>query len=121
MDFVPLLFLLAVAGAFWMLVIRPARNRQQQQLAVVRALEPGTKVLLASGMVGTVVAVADDDMQVEIAPGVVATFVKQAVLRTVDDAPADGSDRPVADAGGDGPHGDTTEPHDDRDPAAGST
>ena len=80
----PLLFLIVVGAAFWLLVIRPARARQQQQVAVVAALQPGTTVLLASGMIGEVVTVHDDDLEIRIAPGVVVTFVKQAVLRTVE-------------------------------------
>jgi preprotein translocase subunit YajC len=94
-QLLPLLFLLAVAAAFWLLVIRPARNRQQEQLNVVRTLEPGARVLMASGMVGTVKSLGDDDLEVEIAPGVVATFVKQAVLRTVPDP----ADAPTTDSG----------------------
>jgi preprotein translocase subunit YajC len=90
----PLLFLVLIGLAFYALVIRPARARQAQQSAVVASLQPGVRVLLASGMVGEIVAVHDDDLQIRIAPGVVVTFVKQAVLRQLD--PAGTADDAVA-------------------------
>jgi preprotein translocase subunit YajC len=49
-------------------------------------LEPGARIMLTSGIFGTVTAITDDGPSVEIAPGVVITVVRAAVGRII---PAD--------------------------------
>ena len=94
-QLMPLLFLVLVAAAFWLLILRPARQRQRQQAELLATLKPGSRVLMGSGMVGQIVALRDEDVDVRIAPDVVVTFVRQAVLRELPDevaAPASPSD-----------------------------
>ncbi len=81
-TFLPLVLIVLV---FWFLVMRPARRRQQQMSNVQSSLGPGTQVMLNSGIYGTVVAVADDSVRVEIAPGTVIKVARQAVVRVVED------------------------------------
>jgi preprotein translocase subunit YajC len=47
------------------------------------ALAPGARVMTTSGMYADVVSVDDDGLVLEIAPGVEARFVKQAVMQVV--------------------------------------
>ena len=101
----PLFFLAAIAGAFWLLVLRPAKARAKAQAETVKALNPGDRILMASGMVGTIVSAGaagvagvDGDLQVEIAPGVVVTIVDQAVARVLDSQ--SGTDLGTAASGG---------------------
>jgi len=96
----PLFFLAAIAGAFWLLVLRPAKARAKAQAETVRALHAGDRILMASGMVGTIVATAsgsEGDLQVEIAPGVMVTIVDQAVARVLE--PQAGTDLGTATSG----------------------
>src|SRR4051812_39488684 len=48
-----------------------------------KSIEPGARILTTSGMYATVVEVTDDGVVLEIAPGVEAEFVNQAILRVV--------------------------------------
>ena len=85
-QYVPLLLIIV---AFWLLVLRPARNRQKDFMATQTALEPGARVMLASGIFGELVAVRDEDVDIRVAPEVVITAARQAVAKIVvpQDAP----------------------------------
>ncbi len=86
--FLPLVLIVLL---FWVLVIRPARKRQQELSATQSSVAPGTEVMLGSGIYGTVVAVADDTVDLEISPGTHVKVARQAVVRVVTpvDDPAD--------------------------------
>lgn len=83
MDLGPALPLLLIGGAFYLLVLRPARNRQKQQQATVAQVTPGTRVMTTAGLFGTVVTVEGDQMDLEIAPGVTVRYVTAAVAKIV--------------------------------------
>ncbi|MEV5413440.1 preprotein translocase subunit YajC [Thermopolyspora sp. NPDC052614] len=87
-TFLPLILLVVV---FYFLLIRPQRKRQQEQLRMQSSLTPGTRVMTTTGLFGTVVAVEDDEMVLEVAPGVETRWLKAAVGRVVvpGDAPVD--------------------------------
>jgi preprotein translocase subunit YajC len=73
-----LLGLLAV-----MLFVLPARQRKRVQAKaqeMQNSLAPGTSVMTTSGLHGTVAALGDTTVDLEIAPGVVVTFARQAIL-----------------------------------------
>jgi preprotein translocase subunit YajC len=82
--------LVLVVIAFWLLVLRPARNRQRDFMRTQNALEPGARVMLASGIFGELVAVRDDDVDIRVASDVVLTVARQAVAKIIvpQDAPA---------------------------------
>lgn len=85
-QFLPLVLIVL---AFWFLVIRPSRKRQQETARVQASVEVGAKVMLGSGIYGTVVGVADDTLQLEVAPGTSVKVARQAVVRVVEEtAPA---------------------------------
>lgn len=83
-----LTFLLPVALllVFWLVLIRPQRKRQREVAEMQRNVEPGQRVMTGAGMVGTVTGVDGDEVLLEIAPGVEARFVKQAIVRNLDPA-----------------------------------
>lgn len=81
---IPMLLIFAV---FYFLILRPARNRQRQALVVQRSLAPGSEVMTTAGLFGTVSAVEDDVVVLEIAPGVNCRYAKQAVLRVITPSP----------------------------------
>jgi preprotein translocase subunit YajC len=69
--------------AFVLLIVLPARQRKRvaaQQQQMQEALLPGTPIMTTSGIHGTVAGKTDTTVDVEIAPGVVVTFVRQAIL-----------------------------------------
>ncbi len=88
-----LLPIILIGVVFYLLIMRPARNRQRKQAELMSTLMPGTQVMTTAGVYGTVVSVDDDDAELEIAPGVVIRVVKAAIGKVIqpevapDDAP----------------------------------
>jgi preprotein translocase subunit YajC len=76
-GFLPILGIILI---FWLLLIRPAQRRQRQLSSVQDALAVGDPVLTSSGIFGTVASVADDKVGLEVAPGVVITVARAAVV-----------------------------------------
>jgi preprotein translocase subunit YajC len=68
-------------------------RKQKRQVAEVKKLQDtlvvGTRVMTTSGLHGTISAVADDTIELEIAPGVRTTWVRAAVREVVVAAPED--------------------------------
>ncbi len=56
------------------------------------SIVPGSRVMTTSGLHGTVTAVADDTIELEIAPGVHTTWIRAAVREVV--VPAVSSEAP---------------------------
>lgn len=87
-DLANILPLLLIVLAFWFLVIRPARKRSQDTAKVQASVGVGADVMLGSGIYGTVIAVGDDTLQLEVAPGMIMKVARQAVVRVVEDSAA---------------------------------
>jgi preprotein translocase subunit YajC len=82
-----LIFIALLVAAFYFLILRPQRKRQQAMRETMNALSPGDRVMLASGLFGTVVTVGPQQVVLEISPGAELTVLKQAVSKIV--TPAD--------------------------------
>jgi preprotein translocase subunit YajC len=74
-----LLFFVVVIGAVYLLFMRPRQQRMKQQQAARTQLQVGDLVLSAGGIQGTLVALDDDVAEVEVAPGMVLTFLRRAI------------------------------------------
>jgi len=86
--------ILMIVG-FYFLLIRPQRNRQRQQQALVASLEVGDEVLTNGGIFGTIVDIDDDEgtVTLEIAPGTRIRMLRQGISqRFVEDEVDDGED-----------------------------
>ncbi len=82
------LFLVAIVvlfGLLYFVTIRPQRNRQRAAQQTQRTVEPGARVRTTAGMYGTVVSVEDQDVVLEIAPGVEVQFLRRAIMDVVPD------------------------------------
>ena len=78
-----LLFPLILIATFVLLIVLPARQRkkiQERQTAMQNALTIGTPVMTTAGMHATVAGLGEKTVDLEISPGVVVTFARQAVL-----------------------------------------
>jgi preprotein translocase subunit YajC len=73
------LWLVALAAIGYFLLIRPTRRRAQEVRALQSALGVGADVILTSGIFGTVTAIADERVSVEIADGVVVRVHRGAI------------------------------------------
>ncbi|NUW45635.1 preprotein translocase subunit YajC [Nonomuraea rhodomycinica] len=92
-SILPLILLVVV---FYFLLIRPQRKRQQEAAQMQNSLTPGARVMTTTGLFGTVVAVENEDVVLEVAPGIETRWVKAAIGRVVtpgepvaDEPPAD--------------------------------
>jgi preprotein translocase subunit YajC len=72
--------ILLIVG-FYFLLIRPQRNRQRQQQALVASLEVGDEVMTNGGIFGTIVDIEEDEgiVIVEIAPGTRIRMLRQGI------------------------------------------
>ena len=75
-DLIPFVLILL---AFYLLIIRPARNRSRAAAALQERLAPGVEVMTTSGMYGTIVEIDEDSISLEVAPGTTIRFAKAAV------------------------------------------
>jgi preprotein translocase subunit YajC len=87
-----LIMIALMVVAFYLLILRPQKKRQQAIQQTLSSLGPGSRVLLGSGLFGTIVAIGERQAVLEISPGVELTVLKQAIVRTVTDADEDDLD-----------------------------
>lgn len=80
-----LLPLVILVLAFWLLVLRPARNQRRTFQGLQSRLAPGQRVMLASGIFGELVTIGEETAELQIAPGTVITVNRHAVSRVIDD------------------------------------
>jgi len=76
-----------------MLFVLPARQRKRMQAqtqAMQESLTVGTPVMTTSGLHGTVAGLGDKTVELEIAPGVVVTIARPAILEIRQPAVAPG-------------------------------
>jgi len=82
------LFLVAIVvlfGLLYFVTIRPQRNRQRAAQQTQREIVPGTRVRTTAGMYATVTSVEDQDVVLEVAPGVEVRYLRRAILDVVPD------------------------------------
>jgi preprotein translocase subunit YajC len=87
-NIVALLPFIVLIGAMF-LMTRSAKNKQRAAAQMRQEMVPGTGVRTIGGMYATVKEVNDDTIVVEIAPGVHATFAKNAIGAVLEDAEYD--------------------------------
>lgn len=78
--FLPLLFL-----ALWAIVILPQQRRVRAHQALVRVLEEGDEVMTTSGILGTITAIDDEVLHLEVAPGMTLRIVRGAIARRMNE------------------------------------
>ena len=91
-----LLVIVAAMLGFWAIVMRPARNQQKKVERLQNELEVGQEVVLSAGIFGTIRALDEGRVELEVAPGTVLTVARQVVVRRVADI--DGSAAPDREA-----------------------
>ncbi len=92
----PLIPLLLIFAAFYLLILRPQRNRARQARQIQNALHVGAEVMTTAGLFARVAEVRDDSVVLEVAPGVTNRYVKGAIARVVSEPPP-GDDAVVVD------------------------
>jgi preprotein translocase subunit YajC len=84
-SILPILIIVVLFMLVYMTMTRRSRARRAQQAQT--DVVPGTQIRTTSGMYGTVTSVVDnDDVMVEVAPGVTIRMMKRAVVPVPQDA-----------------------------------
>ncbi|WP_406816099.1 preprotein translocase subunit YajC [Mycobacterium sp. M23085] len=87
---------LLIMGGFMYLASRRQKRAMQATIDLQESLRPGDRVHTTSGLQATVVGITDDTVDLEIAPGVVTTWMKLAIRDRIlpddDEDLADGDD-----------------------------
>jgi preprotein translocase subunit YajC len=79
MDLVVFLPLLIILGAFMFFASRRQKKAMQATIDLHESLTVGDRINTTSGLQGTITGLGDDTVDLEIAPGVVTTWMKLAV------------------------------------------
>jgi preprotein translocase subunit YajC len=82
------IFLVAIVvlfGLLYFVTIRPQRNRQRAATQTQSQIQPGMRVRTTAGMFATVIAVEDQEVVLEVAPGVNVRFLRRAIMDVVPD------------------------------------
>ena len=77
---------IAVFGLMWVFLIRPQQRQLRERAQLVASVAVGHRIVTAGGIHGTVTEIGHDgdELQVEVAPGVVMTIDRRAVGRVLD-------------------------------------
>ena len=84
-----LIIIVVLFGLLYFVTIRPQRNRQRAAAQTQSQLEPGMRVRTTAGMYATVVAVEDQEVVLEVAPGVNVRFLRRAIMDVIPDPSPD--------------------------------
>lgn len=79
-SFLPLILIFVI---MYFLMIRPQQKRAKEHRAMIEALKKGDEVVTQGGLVGKVTAVRDQELEVEIAPGVKVRVIRATVTGLV--------------------------------------
>jgi preprotein translocase YajC subunit len=110
----PILIIAVLFGVFYLLIIRPQRSRQRRAQQMQGGVEVGKRVRTTAGIYGTVTAIDDGDVELEIAPGVEIRILRRAIMDILpEDSPEDGESPQPEAAAEDTPSGDWDAPKDD--------
>ena len=72
-SFLPIIGMVAI---FWFLIIRPQMRQQKAHKEKIAGVKKGDQVITAGGLLGKVIKVDDDYVELEIATGVKVKAVK---------------------------------------------
>ncbi len=87
--FLPLIIIL---GAFMFFASRRQKKAMQATIDLHNSLQIGDRVHTTSGLQGTITGITEDNVNLEIAPGVVTTWMKLAVRDRITDDIDDDAD-----------------------------
>jgi preprotein translocase subunit YajC len=92
-DFV----IVVVAGLvlLWLFVVLPQRRRAAAHNRLVAELAVGDEIMTAGGLYGTVTRIGEDDVAVEVAPGVEVRLARRAVAAVLEEADSTEPERSI--------------------------
>jgi len=79
MELLTFLPLIIILGAFMLFASRRQRKAMQATIDLHESLQVGDRVHTTSGLEATITGISEDTVDLEIAPGVVTTWMKLAI------------------------------------------
>ena len=79
-----LIFVAVLGVLFWLLLVRPQRAGVRKQQQLLASLDVGNEIVSAGGLYGVIRALDCDDLEVEIADGLVVRMARGAVAGIVE-------------------------------------
>ncbi len=76
----------AFAAIFWFVMIKPERKSRKKREEALAALEKGDKVMMKSGLYGTIIQLRDEVVTLQVADGVRMKFAREAIQGPVEEA-----------------------------------
>ena len=77
------IYLVILVAAFYFLIVRPQRRNAMVRRQLLNAVDVGDEIVTSGGVYGTVLAIDDETLEVEIAPDVVVKVARGAVAARV--------------------------------------
>ena len=118
-----ILFILPLLLIGYFLLVRPQQQQVRRQRDLVSSLQVGAEVQTAGGIVGRIIDLDDQFVQLQVGPGTVITFIRGAVQKVIS-LPESGASDLGAPEPGDQPYGtasiDLSEPEPAAEPSPGS-
>jgi preprotein translocase subunit YajC len=99
---IALIYFAVLALAFFLLIVRPQRRRAQVHRQFVAGLSLGDEVMTSGGVYGTITALRDDDVDLQIAPGTVIRVARMAIAQAAGPVVIEGAGDDTAESEGDG-------------------
>lgn len=88
-ELLPFAFIVVMFAGLYFLLIRPARQRQQEAQRTISQVAVGQRVMTTAGIFGTISEVSEDTVGLQVAPGVELTYAKAAIAKILDPLDAD--------------------------------
>ncbi len=80
-TFIPLILMIAI---FYFLLIRPQQKKEKERVKMISSIQPGDKILTASGIYGTVSALKDENtILLKIAKGVEVEITRSSIQNKI--------------------------------------
>jgi preprotein translocase subunit YajC len=96
-----IIWILVFFGIFYFLAIRPQRRQKQQHAEMVGMLKKGDEVVTIGGMFGTITAIGDDWVELEVAKRTKVRYLKRAIssITSIDEYDEDEEDEYIESEG----------------------
>ena len=75
-----LIFIVALFGLMYFLMIRPQRRRQKEQQGLIDQLQKGDRVVTAGGIHGQIESVREDSVVLKVESGVTMRIAKSSIV-----------------------------------------
>lgn len=89
MEYLLILLVFVLFALPGILLSRTNRKRVEKARAVQAAAQPGDRIITVSGFHGRIVAAGETTVDIELAPGLVATMEREGVYKVLDAQPAE--------------------------------